>query len=308
MQTSRELWLKTICGLAVALAAAPLPAQVFGPLAYIADTDENTPAEEASRDNADYWIGVRCVEVPELLRAQLDLPEGQGVLIDDVVPDGPAQHAGLKAFDVIAAVDGKPMNNPRSLAEAVSRAAGRELKIEYVRAGHKQTLTVKPAPRPDSIAPQRQDQRALRDWVERLGQGPAPMRFRLWHPGMVLPPGASLTPELPDDMTVTIEKRGGTPAKVTVKQGDKQWEANEDALDKLPEQARDYAQHLLGWGEVALPSGHAGLVPRSIAPEHVVPEERFNRRLEEMSRQLDDLRRAIEKLQNRRPSNDELQN
>lgn len=299
MRIVRDVGLKTICGLAVTLAATALPAQVFGQLAFADDAEESVPAGDAERDHTDYWIGVRCVEVPELLRAQLDLAAGQGVLIDDVVADGPAERAGLKAYDVIAAVDGKPMNDPRSLAEAVSRAGGRELKIEYVRAGHKQTLTVKPAARPESIAPQRQDQRAIREWVERLGQGPAPMRFRFMHPGMVLPPGASFTPALPDDMTVTIEKQGGKPAKVTVKQGDKQWQAGEDALDKLPDEARDYAAHLLGWSGAALPPGHFAAPPRSLSPEHAMPEGHFNRRLDEMSRQLDDLRRAIEKLQNR---------
>lgn len=297
MRISREGWSKSICGLAVAWAAIAVSAPLFCPIAFADDTDENVPAGEASKNDTDYWIGVRCVDVPELLRAQLDLAEGQGVLIDDVVADSPAEHAGLKAHDVIAAVDGKPMNDPRSLAEAVSRAGNRELKVEYLRAGHKQTATIKPAPRPKSIAPQWQDQRAIREWVERLGQGPAPMRFRFLHPGMVLPPNASFTPNLPDDMTVTIEKQGDKPAKVTAKQGDKQWQAGEDALDKLPDDARHYAEHLLGWG--GSPPGHAHLPhlpPQAMVPEPL-PDARVQRRLEEMSRQLDDLRQAIEKLQ-----------
>lgn len=297
MRSWRNLGLKTVCGLTVALAATAATAQVFGPLAFADDAEESVPAGEAAKNTTDYWIGVRCVAVPDLLRSQLDLAAGQGVLVDDVVADSPADHAGLKAHDVIAAVDGKPMNDPGSLAEAVSRAGDRELKIEYLRAGRKQTLTVQPAPRPESIAPQRQDQRALREWVERLGKGPAAMRFRLWHPGMVLPPGQSFTPALPDDMTMTIEKQGGKPAKVTVKQGDKEWQAGEDALDKLPDEAREYAEYLFGSSGGMFPPGPANMAPHRWPPEQIGPEGRFDRRLDEMKRELQELRRAFEKMQ-----------
>jgi membrane-associated protease RseP (regulator of RpoE activity) len=296
MRVSRETWSKVICGLAISLAAAPLSAHVFAPLALAAEEGSDKPAPE----QGDYWIGVRCTEVPPLLRAQLDLAEGQGVLIDDVVPDSPAKKAGLKAFDVIVSIDGQPVGDPQAVAETVARSGEEELKIDYLRGGRKETLTVKPAPRPESIAPQRHDQRALQQWVERLGRGPAPMRFRFFHPGMVLPPGASIAPALPDDMTVTIEKKGDKPAKITAKQGEKTWETNEDALDKLPSEAREFAEHLLGLRVFDLGAEGApmpgGPPVRALAPERHDPEARFNRRIDEMSRQIDELRQAIEKL------------
>ncbi|MGH7140710.1 MAG: S1C family serine protease [Pirellulales bacterium] len=299
MRLSRGTWL-TFCGLAMGLAAAPLSAQVFAPLAFVADEDR------AEDQKADCWIGVRCAELPPLLRAQLDLPEGQGVLVDEVVPDSPASHAGLKAFDVVFAIDGQQVSDWGALAEAVSKSDGKELQIDYLRGGRKKSLIVKPAPRPDSIAPQRQDQRALREWVERLGQGPAPMRLRFFHPGMVLPPGASLAPALPEDVTVTVEKQGGKPAKVTVKRGDKEWQASEESLDKLPEDVRGFAQQMLGMsafmpGDLGMgwaPAPNApGMPPRARPLERRDAEAQLHQRLDEMSRQLDDLRKAVEKLQ-----------
>jgi membrane-associated protease RseP (regulator of RpoE activity) len=285
------------------LAAAPLSAQVFAPLALVADE------EGADDPTTDYWIGVRCAEVPPLLRAQLDLPEGQGVLVDEVVPQSPAQQAGLKAFDVIFRVNDKPVLDPQALAGAVARAGDSEVRIEYLRAGRKQTVTVKPAQRPESLSPHREDQQALREWVERLGQGPAPMRFRFFHPGMVVPPGASLAPALPDDVTVMIEKHGDKPAKVIVKRGDKEWQATEDALDKLPGEARGFAAQMLGINAFAPgnigaweAAPHAPGIPPRARPfvERHDADAQVKQRLDELTRQVDELRKAFENQEKQR--------
>lgn len=254
-----------------------------------------------SPDASDYWIGVRCAEVPEVLRAQLDLPHDQGVLIDQVIADAPAQQAGLKTFDVLISVGGNKVGEPRDVAEAVAKADGGELKIEYLRGGKPQTATVKPSPRPGAIVPQQRDQRSVRQWFERLGEGPMSMRFL--HPGMVLPPGASVAPSLPGDMTVTIEKHGEKPAKVTVKQGDKTWQAAEDSLDKLPEEARNYVQRMLGLAAFEMrfipnPPGEP-LAPRPVEPHDASAqalEKRLNERLDAMDRQIEQLRKIVEKL------------
>ncbi|HQU44657.1 MAG TPA: PDZ domain-containing protein [Pirellulales bacterium] len=299
MRSSRKVWLKWLCAAALTGVAVPLSAQPFAPSALAAEGDE-----QARPERGDYWIGVRCVEVPELLQAQLDLPEGQGVLIDEVVADSPAQKAGLKTFDVIFAVNGHPVADPQSLAAAVGRAGDEEVKIDYLRAGRKQTLSVKPAPRPEAIAPLEQDQRSLRQWVERLGRGPAPMNFRFFHPGMMLPPGVSTAPALPDDMTVTIEKQGDKPAKVTVRQGDKKWEAVEDSLEKLPPEARQFAERMLGFGsfdvdgfQPAPPPGEPVMAPPGWPPQARRDlESRLNKRLDDLNRQIDELRKSIEGL------------
>ena len=301
MRFSREGWLTALCAAAAMGTAVPASAQFFAPLTLVANADD-----DARPENTDFWIGVRCAELPALLRAQLDLPQGQGVLVDEVVADTPAQRAGLKAYDVIFAVDGKSVADPQALAGAVARAEDREVKIDYLRAGRKESVSVKPAPRPESIGPQQQDQHSIRQWLERLGAGPAPMNFRLWHPGMVVPPGVSIAPPLPDDMTVTIEKQGDKPARVTVKQGDKNWEADEDSLDKLPAEARQYAERMLGLGAFDLGEFDArrmpqrsGLPPNAWTVNPRDPESHLNKRLDEMNRQIDELRKSIEKLQSK---------
>ncbi len=296
MSVSTQGWLRLAALAALVMLAAPYASAQDRAVRLI--DDERTERAEAT----DYWIGVRCAELPELLRAQLDLPQNQGVLIDQVIADAPAQQAGLKTFDVIVSVSGKDVGNAGDVAEAVAEAKGEELKIEYLRGGKRQTVVVKPVPRPGVMVPRQHDQRSVQRWFERLGDGPLSMRF--WHPGMVLPPGKSVAPSLPGDMTVTIEKQGDKPAKVTVKQGDKTWQAAEDSLDKLPEEARDYAQQMLGLSafEVRyaphLP-GDAAPPPQATRPHTQSTdgmEERLNRRIEDLHRQIEQLRKVVEKL------------
>ncbi|HEV3339140.1 MAG TPA: PDZ domain-containing protein [Pirellulales bacterium] len=300
MRLSRQAYLQLLCAGVMAFVAAPVSAQVFPPVALVAESDE-----DARPQQGDFWVGVRCVELPPVLRAQLDLPDGQGVLVEDVVADAPAARGGLKPYDVIFAVDDKPIADPPSLAAAVGRAGERALKIDYLRAGRKQTLSVQPVPRPESVWPRDQDQRSIRQWVDRLGRGAGPMNFQFFHPGRVLPPGASLVTPLPADMKVTIEKEGDKPAKVTARQGDETWEASEDSLETLPAEARQYAERTLGLGafhfnlfQPAPPGGPAPQAPTPVWPQDRPDvESRLNKRLEEMHRQIDDLRKAIQKLQ-----------
>lgn len=256
--------------------------------------------ESRPRDATAYWIGVRCVELPQVARAQLDLPSGQGVLVDDVVVGAPAQKAGLERFDVIVAIGGEPLADPRELADAVAQSDGDELTIDYRRGGKLQSLKVRPERRSENMLPDGRDEmeRAMRRWLERPDR---PMSLRFFHPGMVMPQGAP-APELPEDMTVTIEKKGGQPANVTVTRGEQTWQATEKSLDRLPPEARPYVDRALGatFDPRALPS-----LPPSIREPAADLDGRELRRmrdeLDELRRkvgELDDLRRELKKRRN----------
>jgi S1-C subfamily serine protease len=47
------------------------------------------------------YLGISVVGVPDYLRGHVDLPEGIGMLITRVMPDGPGDKAGLKAHDIL---------------------------------------------------------------------------------------------------------------------------------------------------------------------------------------------------------------
>ncbi|HYF08492.1 MAG TPA: DegQ family serine endoprotease [Acetobacteraceae bacterium] len=101
------------------------------------------------------WLGVSLQPLdPELARA-LGLPQAQGALIRGVEPGSPAARAGLRAGDVVVALDGRPVEDPRELAGVVAQARpGREVALTVLRDGQRreQTVALGEFPRPREVA------------------------------------------------------------------------------------------------------------------------------------------------------------
>jgi serine protease Do len=74
------------------------------------------------------------------------LGRGQAVEVVEVVPGSPADRAGLRAEDLIVALDGSPLTDVGDLQRRMTaEAIGRTLSVAIVRAGEPRTLTVTPA-------------------------------------------------------------------------------------------------------------------------------------------------------------------
>lgn len=75
---------------------------------------------------------------------QLDPPVDEGVLIQDVVPDGPADRAGIQPGDVVIVFDGEPIETNDDLLTAIrSHEPGDPVEIVIVRAdGERDVVTV----------------------------------------------------------------------------------------------------------------------------------------------------------------------
>src|SRR5207237_9149974 len=80
-----------------------------------------------------FRIGVEASDAGSPLRAQLKLQKDQGIVIDRVLPDTPAQKAGFQQHDVLLTVDGKPLVKSEDLSAAVKGSAGKALKFSAVR-------------------------------------------------------------------------------------------------------------------------------------------------------------------------------
>ena len=94
------------------------------------------------------YLGVEAQPVQSAMAAALHLsgttsPSGNGALIAGITADSPASKAGLQPGDVIRAVDGKQVHNPRELAVDVGgEKPGTQAKVEIIRDGSPQTVTV----------------------------------------------------------------------------------------------------------------------------------------------------------------------
>ena len=66
-----------------------------------------------------------------------------------VLPDGPAEKAGLRRGDLLITVDERDIPDPQALLEVVDAAAiDVPLPLKVLRAGRELTLSVKPEPLP----------------------------------------------------------------------------------------------------------------------------------------------------------------
>src|SRR5882762_2124151 len=86
----------------------------------------------------------RLTEPSELFKGlgfQFWVPPIPAVL-GQVMPDGPAAHAGLKAGDEIVAIEGVPVHDFREIVARVSAHPGETLAITYRRGGVEQTIRV----------------------------------------------------------------------------------------------------------------------------------------------------------------------
>ena len=90
-------------------------------------------------------LGVSGEELTSQLAGYFGVKQGKGVLVSEVVAGSPAAQAGLKAGDVIVAVNGKEVATVAELRKAVELKSGedtRKLDLTVVRDHHEQTLPV----------------------------------------------------------------------------------------------------------------------------------------------------------------------
>jgi regulator of sigma E protease len=71
-------------------------------------------------------------------------------VVDSIVTGRPAERAGLQRGDSIVAVDGKPVHAWTEVTSRVSVSAGKEITLEIIRGGRKETIRVTPELMPDT--------------------------------------------------------------------------------------------------------------------------------------------------------------
>ena len=95
------------------------------------------------------FLGVALTDVDPDLQRSLRLGSTRGALVQDVTGGSPGQRAGLRAYDLIVGIDGKPItSNDEIVREVARRVPGTIARLQVMRDGRTQMFAVRLAERP----------------------------------------------------------------------------------------------------------------------------------------------------------------
>ena len=108
-----------------------------------------TAGQEEASPSPSAFLGVEIVSVDSVIAEQLDIRDGHGVLVNGVVPNSPAEAAGLARNDVIAAINSTATIDVETFRRVMMTLdPGDRVRITYVRDGRKQRVYVELAQSP----------------------------------------------------------------------------------------------------------------------------------------------------------------
>ena len=95
-------------------------------------------------DPVDEMLGATLQPVSDAMRAQLEIPAGQGLLVTALRDDGPSAQAGLKQNDILLSLADKPLNAAADLTKLLKAAGESSVTLKVIRAGKPVTIQVRP--------------------------------------------------------------------------------------------------------------------------------------------------------------------
>ena len=258
-------------------------------------TDKNLPKTQN-------WFGVAVENLPAPIAKQLKLRKDQGLMVLSVLPDSPAQRAGIRAEDILIEVNDKPLTSQEELALAANlkdvNAKG-EIRdhlahLTFLREGDRASLDVMPEPRPTTMLVLGSNLRNFEASAVADASGTPQSRVRNY----VLPnggaaqvgPGYKINPRSGDPSALSImsirslvskgqtvvvtqdtDASGKSRSSITV--GSTTYEVDKSKLASLPEDIRPLAEELLKTPAApAMPT--PAVAPQGKSPENLEPRIR----------------------------------
>ena len=98
------------------------------------------------------WLGVSIQDLTPELATQFGITDTKGVLVSDVLADSPAKKAGFERADVIIEYDGKSMDSPTHLRNAVAQTPiGKKVSVKLIRDKKPKTIELAIVEQPKSL-------------------------------------------------------------------------------------------------------------------------------------------------------------
>jgi len=95
------------------------------------------------------YMGVGLRDIDQDLERSLQLPVDHGAVVQDITRGSPADRAGLRPYDVIVSLDDRPIaNDDQLIREIAGRTPGSPARLQLIRDGHQESVTVKLTERP----------------------------------------------------------------------------------------------------------------------------------------------------------------
>lgn len=93
------------------------------------------------------WLGVMIQRITPELQESFQLGSAKGALVNDIVPNGPADSGGMKRGDVITRFDGVIISSMETLPKQVAAMKpGNSVQVEVIREGKTKMLNIKIEP------------------------------------------------------------------------------------------------------------------------------------------------------------------
>ncbi len=289
-----------------------------------------TPAPGDEGDQArpaapKFWIGLLGGTIPadNPLRAHIDLPKNQGLLVANIVPKSPAAKSGLKQYDILLKGNGKDLHEMKDLIDLVMSEGEKkgQITLDLLRHNKHETVNLKPEDRPADAEALQSEGGGGGGGFGSMGpgmpmmpgdpfgggpgmprpNGPMQFNFRNFGPGVIV--GSEPFAGLPNGVSINIQKENDKPTHITVQRGDDKWDITGDdpeALKKLPDDLRPAVERMLhggggmggamgGFGNLRMPNFQQqgpGMGPGIDGNQMREQLERMEKRLEEMQRRM----------------------
>lgn len=165
------------------------------------------------------WLGIVMGRLTPELASSFAYAETDGVLINDIAPEGPAAAAGLRPGDIVQGIDGRPVRDLSGFRAAIAQTPpGQTVRLNVWRDGSMAEVAVQLGRLPDELGGGAQKPQAPPDAGRKKDAEPAPrlgLRLRDAEPkvreqwGIKVDEGAVVVAVAPDSLASTADVRPG---------------------------------------------------------------------------------------------------